>query len=494
MQHIKTEISKLLGLLGESLDASESIHEKAIARYKSVGLWLNREQSLFYKYSPSIYLQGSFQLGTVTKIIGSEDEYDIDIVCELNLSKKEITQKQLKLMLGQEIKSYAKANNMLSPAMEGRRCWTLNYADEAQFHIDNLPALSVNQPEMTTHGAIYITDTASDDYDQLDAHWLISNPKGYAIWFEKRSNACHSSRLSATSAEVHVPEYKTKTPLQRIVQILKRHRDIMFANDPEHKPISMIITTLAAHAYNGEDDIFQALLNIIEKMPSFILSRNHQPIILNPVNPLENFADKWGKHPEREKQFYIWLKQIKADISSILLMSDLQSVLDFFKVKFGERAVNEAEKKLFEQTKTISSTINANQHLGLFSVPYRQNPLWPIQEQGTVTIIGRIQHQKQLYRFDSNSTPLSKNADLNFLAETNILPPFNVYWQVVNTGEEAQNAKQLRGDITLAKNFGCGGLNQKEKTLYKGAHCIQCFIVKNNICVARSKEFIVNVN
>jgi hypothetical protein len=35
-----------------------------------------------------------------------------------------------------------------------------------------------------------------------------------------------------------------KTPLQQAVQILKRHRDMMFADDPEHKPISVIITTL----------------------------------------------------------------------------------------------------------------------------------------------------------------------------------------------------------------------------------------------------------
>lgn len=46
-----------------------------------------------------------------------------------------------------------------------------------------------------------------------------------------------------------VPKYQSnKTPLQRAVQILKRHRDIMFAGD-EDKPVSIIITTLAAKAY-----------------------------------------------------------------------------------------------------------------------------------------------------------------------------------------------------------------------------------------------------
>ena len=49
-----------------------------------------------------------------------------------------------------------------------------------------------------------------------------------------------------------VPEYQVKTPLQQGIQILKRHRDIMFVEDPDDKPISIIITTLAAHAYNNE--------------------------------------------------------------------------------------------------------------------------------------------------------------------------------------------------------------------------------------------------
>jgi hypothetical protein len=37
------------------------------------------------------------------------------------------------------------------------------------------------------------------------------------------------------------------------------HRDRMFENDPDGKPISVIITTLAARAYGGETDVYSAL-------------------------------------------------------------------------------------------------------------------------------------------------------------------------------------------------------------------------------------------
>ena len=60
-----------------------------------------------------------------------------------------------------------------------------------------------------------------------------------------------------------VPKYQSnKTPLQRAVQILKRHRDIMFAGD-EDKPVSIIITTLAAKAYQGDVSDFDVAKEMI---------------------------------------------------------------------------------------------------------------------------------------------------------------------------------------------------------------------------------------
>jgi hypothetical protein len=84
---------------------------------------------------------------------------------------------------------------------------------------------------------------------------------------------------------------------------------------------------------------------------------------------------------------------------------------------------------------------------------------------------------------------------LNFIADTNVPPPFNVYWQVVNTGAEAASLGNigLRGEIFSAKSAGRGGLHQRESTLYTGMHWIECFIVKDGVCLARSGEYIVNI-
>ena len=135
-----------------------------------------------------------------------------------------------------------------------------------------------------------------------------------------------------------VPVYEWRTPLQRAIQILKRHRDVMFRNDPDGKPISMIVTTLSAHAYQGETDLHAALGNIVEAMPDFV--RPNTPRIPNPVNPAEDFADKWAKKPTLEDNFWAWHKQVGADLANLqaaAVADELQKTLRRrFALEIGE--------------------------------------------------------------------------------------------------------------------------------------------------------------
>ena len=254
---------------------------------------------------------------------------------------------------------------MNSPAKEGRRCWTLSYADGAQFHMDILPAIpdiesfkelleSQGYPLSTwADSAIAITDKTLPNYSCIDPDWPRSNPKGYAAWFRSRMEIEFNARrkLLAESMQARVedvPEYQVKTPLQRAIQILKRHRDVMFAKDPDDKPISIIPTTLAGHAYNNESDLLDALQNLVKGMPRYIQSINGVTWIPNPVNPLENFADKWQEQPQREQNFYRWLRQVQQDLDKALELADIPGVAESLKPCLGERVVNEALRSLPE--------------------------------------------------------------------------------------------------------------------------------------------------
>jgi hypothetical protein len=69
--------------------------------------------------------------------------------------------------------------------------------------------------------------------------------------------------------------------------------------------------------------------------------------------------------------------------------------------------------------------------------------------------------------------------------------PYEVYWQVVNTGQEAHRAGQLRGDFYDSSS---SGRSRTESTLYQGMHWVEGFIVKDSVCVARTGEFVVNIS
>jgi len=42
-----------------------------------------------------------------------------------------------------------------------------------------------------------------------------------------------------------------------------------------------------------------------------------KPYIPNPINPKEDFADRWYKNPHLKENFYLWLKQARADFNII---------------------------------------------------------------------------------------------------------------------------------------------------------------------------------
>ena len=314
------------------LDIPESYYRRAAERHRSLGEWLCRPESKVAVFQPHVTPQGSFRYGTVIRPLKAEGEYDLDNVVTLTLPKTAMTQKQLKTLFGEEIRAYAEAHQMLSPIEEMNRCWRLHYSDEVTFHLDTVPCVAEEEsivatiigfgvPSELAKRTVAITDKRHPHYALISSNWLNSNPRGFARWFEERTRCYALPRLRRLvdarlySSVEDVPVYEWKTPLQRSIQLLKRHRDVMFQENPELAPISMILTNLATHSYNGESDIFTAVTGIVDRMPSFI--RAARPRVPNPADPAEDYADKWSKDPQLEANFWAWHMQVKADLATL---------------------------------------------------------------------------------------------------------------------------------------------------------------------------------
>lgn len=497
----QTYLNTIFENLAQFLDIPESYFEEARSRYQAIGNWLERDESIVSQYAPEIYPQGSFLLGTVIKPITNKDEYDIDLVCRLYLSKTVVTQKKLKELIGSELADYAAAYQMKHLPEERRRSWRLNYSGNARFHLDVLPSVPEHNDELNTE--IAITDNQQPNYARICSDWACCNPVGYAEWFKERMKVqlqVMRENLAKTlkARTEDVPDYKIKTPLQRVVQILKRHRDMSFDGDPNDKPISILITTLAAHAYENEADILEALVNVVTNMANFIEERDGVLWVANPINPSENFADKWQEYPQRQVAFMDWLARVEIDVLEAVNSVDLKSATKSLKRQFGENAINEAIKgvggssspEMFTQyTKAIAELKN------VFLARHRQTPTWVMQLHPDVRVKVAAKGERDGFRsknYLSNGSPLPKKSSLRFTATTNAKKPYSVYWQVVNTGDQALRANQLRGGFYESQIYK-GKLVRTESTMYTGTHWVECFIIQNGNCIARSGEFVVNI-
>jgi hypothetical protein len=329
---VNSTVNSILQLILTEIEIPRSYYEKAVARHRSLGEWLCRPESTVAAFAPVVVPQGSFRYGTVVRPVVQTQKYDLDNVTTLQIEKTRMPQKELKNLYGAEIKAYAIAHNMTDPIEERNRCWRVFYADAFSFHLDSLPCVPEDRrvveaivaagvPVHLARLAVAITDKRHPHYERISAALFSSNLRGFADWFEECARSWALPHLKELvkgnfyAAVEDVPAYEFKTPLQQAIQILKRHRDVMFRSSPRLAPISMIITNLAAHAYEGEPDLFAALTNLVEKMPQFV--RTDKPRVPNPANPVEDYADKWSLDPSLERSFWRWHTQVRADLRKL---------------------------------------------------------------------------------------------------------------------------------------------------------------------------------
>lgn len=354
-----------LQALAREIDIPKEKADEARAHFMSLGEWLERPDSGIAEYDPFIAPQGSFLLGTTNRPIGTDEKYDVDLICRMNANKSDFTQAELKRTVGVEVTAYAKAHGMTHKPEDKRRCWTLEYADGSQFHMDVLPCLpdatdyrhkleksgfsEFAQNTTRTAEAIAITDKECDNYHRYCDDWPSSNPLGYAGWFRERMAISLELRKAALAKERSVlakvediPDHEVKTTLQKSVQLLKRHRDTMFAEDMDYRPISIILTTLAAHSYGNEERLVDALSSILRTMDRHIEDRDGEKWIANPVNPAENFADRWAEDPELEAAFDRWLEAARQDFGLYLNGARSTEIPHVLAERLGSKAVRRA--------------------------------------------------------------------------------------------------------------------------------------------------------
>lgn len=322
-----------LDVLLHDIDLPDRAYELAERRYEDLGRWISASDSILREYDAHVFVQGSFALGTAIRPINAEEEYDLDFTCKLRrgVTRDSHTQAQLKELVGHELAAYRHARGIEKPLTPKHRCWRLSYKDELPFHMDVVPGIRADEQRrmvlserMIVAGmerslaqdiarkALWITDDEHERYSVLSQDWPSSNPGGYQHWFLSRMHLPEQRGVLAEAKIDPVPVFRSKTPLQQTVQLLKRHRDVTFAHDPDLKPASILITTIAGLAYRPGEPLAATLRRTLDALQQ--VRRSNTDEILNPINPNENFADRWeGPNCPLKANFHHWIEE--ADLA-----------------------------------------------------------------------------------------------------------------------------------------------------------------------------------
>ncbi|MCL2031948.1 MAG: nucleotidyltransferase [Methanomassiliicoccaceae archaeon] len=345
-----TEKDWIIETMARLLDVKPQIYKKA----ESVKSGLT---NFLKNHNIEVYAQGSYEIGTMVKpcIKDKDGDFDIDLVALFPDKKSAVSAKDIKEKLGKHLKNQNYANNL---GKEGKRCWTLHFElpinniERAVFHIDVLPCVNDPSPHFELgETAVAITNKEGNN----SYSWRSSNPRGYAKWFtginskykeyrEKDRVRIQKENPDLFKSHSDVSDAYTRTPMQMVIQILKRHRDMMFigTEGEDNKPRSILITTLVAKIIEENNKVVNStydLLNFIldglvfysgldsknydqdsaeYRGKKLIQKKNGKWCIKNPADPLENLAEKWNEHPQMATEFFRWVKKARSDLIDIL--------------------------------------------------------------------------------------------------------------------------------------------------------------------------------
>ena len=347
-----------------SLDISPTLYKNAVEKYETITSFL-----VSCGIEADIYPQGSFAFGTVVRpnTKSSSPNYDLDFICQVSGDRDAFTPSELRKRIECALTSSNIYGGKLTVYNE---CFTIEYADinGVGFTIDIVPATAENIEnknrliEKSASPELIETSIAIPRYnDYRNYDWLTNNPKGFKTWFDKinepfliasreavRQHIFEENRTVFSSID-EIPSALERSSLQRVIQILKHHRDIYYAmrSDGESiKPISAIINAVVAQisqGYRPNCAVFELLdfilseFNIYEQQQrltpqifaqkfenrSVITRKNGVWWISNPANPEDNLANKWNSDSNIPIVFFKWIEVVKHDLVSSLQFEDL---------------------------------------------------------------------------------------------------------------------------------------------------------------------------
>ena len=452
----------------------DSDEKKKLAGYRDTNLErlksgldkLGEEHDTTYAYYQYYRNQGSYAMFTLNQ--HPDNEYDIDIA--IVFKKDDLPSSALKAR--QRIAdAFKKVAGNFSQEPEARsNAVTVWYAEG--YHID----FAVYRTFEDEYGSTIIEHAGPD--------WTERDPMEVTKWFNDAVNSDSPSQEDGAT----VDDYQ----MRRIVQLLKAFAK---SRSSWNLPGGLIISVLVVECYRPDyyrDDV--ALHDTMVAIHNRLLINTE---VDSPVSTSESLTNK----EEYKKQVERFRDKLDSAITNLAPLFEDDCTTDkamkvwnkVFNHPFWSDAVEEEDTEDDSDIDESRLVLSKTDKPALGGTSHQQPLTWEFYITKRVRLLAHTYCGKKikLSGLKSDGRTIKNGLHLKFVAQTNVRGLYQVFWQVVNTGRHAQLEGDKRGEVFKSDNSH--PLVSWEKSLYTGKHWIECFIVKNRTCVARSGKFYVNI-
>ncbi len=391
------------------------------------------------------FLQGSYPNNTVIEPVEG-GEYDIDMVA---------------ICVNQNVTGDVALNDLESRlTADGRYkdrivrkapCVRLEYSEDevGKFHVDVVPLRR-------------IPETGELKAPRRGAQWKTTAPSEYTEW-------CRAQGEQFTCT----------------VKIMKRWRD---QQQEVHDAIkSIVLQVLVAGAMPDVKDDAARVAATFRALHARLSSLSRPPEVSNPVLPFEDLAANWPV-----ADFFSFVKELGEAVDAMTEVdttTTLAEAASIWSEVLGPDFPLPSPEELGLRLESTSHAKQLNSDGWTLALDTRYH---------VKVAAKRTKHNRavSMVPFKSGS-PTPIGCDLRFIAEVTSPGPVTVFWQVVNTGDEAAADDDLRGDFIESRdrmgNPRRGSTETWETAKYRGCHQLRAVLVVGSQVVAVSDYFKVPI-
>ena len=351
----------LLADVAIRVQLGQTHYQMTVERYQRINKLIERDGSPLKDLVELFYPQGSMAIGATIASRLRTDEFDIDVVAQLDLPDYVLPHEPLDMLFeairGEPGSRYYKKTKRRT------RCVTVDYKDK--MHIDVTPVIRRRATPERESWLFHDRPEAP----QEPGYRLIANPYGFAEWFKANTppdqdfadifekRAAEYEQLVLMEAAESEPVPLQEPPFRKskaviVLQLLKRWRNVQYDTRSGRRPPSILIAKLVADAANHTDRLSEELLlqarHMLREFQRFH-NAGRCIHVTNPVCGQDVLTDRWPESLRDQAIFIDDLENLVVKIERLVAGCDLSEMQTIMMNLFGEAPTAEVFRAFNER-------------------------------------------------------------------------------------------------------------------------------------------------